>query len=54
MIGRKIDWSLSPTERDLLRRDCEASKVPITVEDPDAIKRIVGLITKADDRRDVA
>jgi hypothetical protein len=54
MTGRKIDWSLSPTERRLLRRDCEASKVPIAVEDPDAIKRIVGLITKAGGRRDAA
>jgi hypothetical protein len=50
MTARKIDWSLSPTERELLRRDCEASKVPIAVEDPNAIKRIVGLITKAGDR----
>jgi transcriptional regulator len=36
----------------LLLRDCEASKVPIAVEDPNAIKRIVRLITKAGDRRD--
>jgi hypothetical protein len=50
----KIDWSLSPTERELLRRDYEASKVPIAVQDPNAIKRIVRLITKADDRRDAA
>jgi hypothetical protein len=54
MTGRKLDWSLSPTERELLRRDCEASKVPIGVEDPGAIKRIVGLITKAGVRRDAA
>jgi hypothetical protein len=54
MTGRKIDWSLSPTGRELLRRDCEASKVPIAVEDPNAIKRIVGLITRADGRRDAA
>ena len=47
MTARKIDWSLSPTERELLRRDCEASKVPIAVEEPNAIKRIVVLITKA-------
>jgi hypothetical protein len=46
----KINWSLSPVERELLRRDCEASKVPITVKDPDAIKKVVGLITKAGDR----
>jgi hypothetical protein len=32
MTGSKIDWSLSPAERELLRRDCEASKVPIAVE----------------------
>ena len=51
MTARKIDWSLSPAERELLRRDCEASKVPIAVEDPNAIKRIVGLITRAGDRR---
>jgi hypothetical protein len=50
----KIDWSLSPAERELLRRDCETSKVPIAVEDSNAIKRIVGLITKAGDRRAAA
>jgi hypothetical protein len=33
MTASKIDWSLSPAERELLRRDCEASKVPIAVED---------------------
>jgi len=33
MVARKIDWSLSPSQRELLRRDCEASKVPIAVED---------------------
>jgi hypothetical protein len=54
MTARKIDWSLSPAERELLRRDCEASKVPIAVEDPNAIKRIVGLITNAGDRRAAA
>jgi hypothetical protein len=54
MTTRKIDWSLSPTERELLRRDCEASEVPIAVEAPDAINRIVGLITKAGGRRDAA
>jgi hypothetical protein len=54
MTVRKIDWSLSPTERELLRRDCEASRVPIAVEDPDAIKRVVGLITKAGGRRAAA
>jgi hypothetical protein len=46
MTGSKIDWSLSPAERELLRRDCEASKVPIAVEAPDAIKKVVALITK--------
>ena len=51
MTASKIDWSLSPAEYELLRRDCEASKVPIAVEDSNAIKRIVGLITKADGRR---
>jgi hypothetical protein len=50
----KIDWSLSPAECELLRRDCEASKVPIAVEAPDAIKKVVGLITKAGDRRAAA
>jgi hypothetical protein len=45
MAARKIDWSLSPAQRELLRRDCEASKVPIAVENPNAIKRVVGLIT---------
>jgi hypothetical protein len=54
MTVHKIDWSLSPIERELLRRDCEASKVPIAVEDPKAIKRIVGLITKAGGRRAAA
>jgi hypothetical protein len=51
MSGHKIDWSLSPTERELLRRDCEASGVPISVEDPGAIKRLVALITKVGGRR---
>jgi hypothetical protein len=51
---RKIDWSLSPTERELLKRDCEASGVPVAVRDSVAIKRIVGLITKAGGRRDAA
>jgi hypothetical protein len=50
----KIDWSLSPAERELLKRDCEASGVPVAVEDPGAIKRVVGLITKASSRRDAA
>ena len=54
MTASKIDWSLSPTERELLRRDCEASRVPIAVEDPAAIKKVVGLITKAGVRRDAA
>ncbi len=54
MTVRKIDWSLSPTERELLRRDCEASGVPVAVRDPDAIKRVVGLITKAGGRRAAA
>jgi hypothetical protein len=49
-----MNWDLSPAERELLRRDCEASKVPIAVEDPDAIKRVVGLITKAGSRRAAA
>jgi len=54
MTARKIDWSLSPAERELLRRDCEASKVPIAVKDPEAIKKVVGLITKVGDRRAAA
>jgi hypothetical protein len=51
MTVRKIDWLLSPTERELLRRDCEASGVPISVEDPNAIMKVVALITKAGGRR---
>jgi hypothetical protein len=54
MTVRKIDWSLSPTERELLKRDCETSGVPVAVRDPVAIKRVVGLITKAGDRRAAA
>ena len=54
MTASKINWSLSPIERELLRRDCEASKVPMAVKDPDAIKKVVGLITKAGGRRDAA
>jgi hypothetical protein len=54
MTGSKINWSLSLPERELLRRDCEASKVPLGVEDPDAIKKVVGLITKTGHRRDAA
>jgi hypothetical protein len=49
-----MNWDLSPAERELLRRDCEASGVPVAIEDPDAIKRVVGLITKAGDRRAAA
>jgi hypothetical protein len=51
MTATKIDWSLSPAEHELLRRDCQASKVPIAVEDSDAIKRVIALITKIGDRR---
>jgi hypothetical protein len=52
MSAHKIDWSLSPAERELLLRDCEASKVPVGVEDPGAITKIVKLITKCGgDRR---
>jgi hypothetical protein len=51
MTAGKIDWALSPAERELLRRDCEASKVPISVQDPDAIKCVVALITKLGGRR---
>jgi hypothetical protein len=54
MTVRKIDWSLSPSERELLRRDCEASGVPVAVRDPVAIKRIVGLIRKASGPRAAA
>ena len=54
MTAHKIDWSLSPGERELLRRDCEASNVPIAVEDLDAIKKVVGLIAKTGDRRAAA
>jgi hypothetical protein len=54
MRTQKIDWSLSPVERRLLKRDCEASGVPAAVEDPDAIKRVVALITKSkSDRHDL-
>jgi len=52
--ARKIDWSLSPAERELLRRDCEASGVPVAVRDPVAIKKVVGLIAKAGGRRAAA
>jgi hypothetical protein len=49
-----MNWDLSPAERESLGRDCEASKVPIAVEDRDAIKKVVGLITKAGGRRAAA
>jgi hypothetical protein len=49
--ARRHELGLSPAERELLRRDCEASKVPIAVEDLDVIKRVVALITKVGDRR---
>ena len=49
-----IDWSLSPAERKLLKRDCEASGVPVAVRDPVAINKVVGLITKAGGRHDEA
>lgn len=51
MTAGKIDWSLSPAERELLKRDCQASGVAIGVADQEAIKRIVALITKVGDRR---
>jgi hypothetical protein len=51
MTGHKIDWSLSPAERELLKRDCEASNVSVAVEDSDAIKLLVALITKVGSRR---
>jgi hypothetical protein len=54
MKVHKIDWALSPLERELLRRDCKASKVPLAVEDPDAITKIVALVTKAGACRDAA
>jgi hypothetical protein len=46
VTASKIDWSLSPAERELLQRDCRESKVPISVVDPDAIRRVIALITK--------
>ena len=46
MTASKIDWSLSPAERELLRRDCRESKVPISVVESDAIRRVVAVITK--------
>ncbi len=49
-----MNWDLTPAERELLRRDCEASGVPVAVRDPVAIKRVVGLITKAGGRRAAA
>jgi hypothetical protein len=52
--ARRHEQGLSLAERELLKRDCEASRVPLAVEDPSAIKRIVGLITKAGDRRAAA
>jgi hypothetical protein len=54
MTAGRIDWSLSSAERELLKRDCEASGVPISVEDQDAIKHVVGLINKACGRHDAA
>ena len=47
MTAHKIDWSLSPAERELLQRDCERSKVPIAVENSGAIKKVVNLIRKS-------
>jgi hypothetical protein len=46
-------WDCAQLRR-LLKRDCEASGVPAAVEDPDAIKRVVALITKSkSDRHDL-
>jgi hypothetical protein len=50
----KISWHLTPAERAQLERDCRESGVPVAVEDAQAIKKVVELITKAGDRRDAA
>jgi hypothetical protein len=44
-------WDLTPAERELLERDCKSSKVPVAVECPETIKRVVGLLDKSGDRR---
>jgi hypothetical protein len=52
VTASKIDWSLSLAERELLKRDCRNSGVPVPVQDQQAIQRVVGLITKSGgDRR---
>ena len=52
VTASKINWSLSPAERELLKRDCRDSGVPVAVQDQQAIQRIVGLITTSGgDRR---
>jgi hypothetical protein len=43
----KIDWSLSPAERELLKRDCRDSGVTVEVKDQQAIAKVVSLITKS-------
>jgi hypothetical protein len=43
MTVRTIDWVLCSTERELLRRDCEASGVPVAVEDQwiESLRRVL-------------
>ena len=50
MTAGKIDWNLTPLNASSLNGIGE-SGVPVAVEDPDAIKKVVALITKVGGRR---
>lgn len=39
-----MNWELSPDERAALERSCEASGVPLTVEDDKAIGDVVAML----------
>ena len=54
MTASKIDWSLSPTERECSGEIAKPRVSQSQSETPDAIKRVVGLITKAGGRREAA
>ena len=46
-----MNWELTDHERNQLERDCRESGVSVAVQDTDAIKRVVALITKVGGRR---
>jgi hypothetical protein len=41
-----VRWDLTPAEKVQLVRDCKSSGVPVAVQDQNAIKKVVGLLTQ--------